>query len=333
MVQVELPHPSPSSPPSCYGSYTQCVNTVNLAFKRQRKLDKSLRLPPPSLRLRNQGPGKVSLLTSEGTLTTLEYRKSRTLHFRRHHHATGLTLNVSTLSTWLLNGSANSNLASKRQRKLDKSLPLPSSSLRLRNQDSRKMTHKLRALAELRTSHAARLRQHHLAAQGPGHEQRAPKPLAPLRIRYTRGRRDLPGGWEDLREEDLYLTDALPPLLALTYLPIEDTCTLCLGLKSHPVRYACGHSHCYVCIRIWLNRDWCCPECKTMMYRAPTRATEMEADIAATYSAWKDESEVDYSWDGLRFPARPRLWCDPTSDQLYTEDDDSCSRIRCKLIL
>ena len=64
------------------------------------------------------------------------------------------------------------------------------------------------------------------------------------------------------------------------------------------------------------------------MYRAPTRATEMEADIAATYSAWKDESEVDYSWDGLRFPARPRLWCDPTSDQLYTEDDDFCSRIR-----
>ncbi|KAJ7222222.1 hypothetical protein GGX14DRAFT_558313 [Mycena pura] len=165
------------------------------------------------------------------------------------------------------------------------------------------------------------LRQRYLAAQGPRREQRAPKPQpTKLRIRYTEG-------WEKLKEEDLYLTDALPPLVA--YLPIKDTCTLCLGLKSHPVTYACGHSHCYVCIRLWLNSDWCCPECKTKMYRAPTRATEIEADIAARYPAWKDESEVDYSWDGLRFPRRRHLCpeltpeefmaLEPFSDQLYTK--------------
>ena len=61
------------------------------------------------------------------------------------------------------------------------------------------------------------------------------KAAPPLRIRNTRGRRNLPEGWEDLREEDFYLTDVLPPLLAMTYLPIADTCTLCLNLRSHPV--------------------------------------------------------------------------------------------------
>ena len=93
-------------------------------------------------------------------------------------------------------------------------------------------------LAALRIAHDTRRRQRldhlaHLAAQKLRCE---PQASNSLRIRYTHGRRDLPEGWEDLREEDLYLTDALPPILGMVYLPIGDTCILCLMLKSHPVK-------------------------------------------------------------------------------------------------
>ncbi|KAJ6524052.1 hypothetical protein B0H19DRAFT_1085512 [Mycena capillaripes] len=76
----------------------------------------------------------------------------------------------------------------------------------------------------------------------------APRPHA-IRIVRKEGRRaarDKP-----LVEDDLYLNDARPSLVA--YPRLEQTCTICLGLKSHPVVYTCGHSHCFVCIRFPLR--------------------------------------------------------------------------------
>ncbi|KAJ7606433.1 hypothetical protein B0H17DRAFT_1154058 [Mycena rosella] len=82
-------------------------------------------------------------------------------------------------------------------------------------------------------------------------------------------------------------------------------CGICTGVKSHPVSYVCGHSHCYACIRQWLETSWKCPQCMTVMHRPPFRHYGDEAGLAATYPG-HDADSVTYSWAGLPFP-RARL--------------------------
>ncbi|KAJ7152680.1 hypothetical protein C8R43DRAFT_1127134 [Mycena crocata] len=87
-----------------------------------------------------------------------------------------------------------------------------------------------------------------------------------------------------LTTADLYLTDARPP-------PLEPTkqhhkCAVCLGIKSHPVSYRCGHSHCYVCIRTWLQNHLTCPECATVMHVHPDRQYAEEHALLADLGDW-----------------------------------------------
>lgn len=72
-------------------------------------------------------------------------------------------------------------------------------------------------------------------------------------------------------------------------------------VAKHPYRYICGHGHCYVCIRLWLEHDWGCPECRTTMTVPPFRVFAEDKIIARMHGAW-DLSTVDYSWEGLEFP-------------------------------
>ncbi|KAJ7475083.1 hypothetical protein B0H11DRAFT_2235723 [Mycena galericulata] len=107
-----------------------------------------------------------------------------------------------------------------------------------------------------------------------------------------------------LKRRDLYLTDVRPPQYPRC--KPHHLCGICDNLKSHPVSYVCGHSHCYVCIRVWLERSWLCPVCEVPMRSAPFRHDGEERGIAAEYPGLADGSAVDYSWEGLRFPAELR---------------------------
>lgn len=68
--------------------------------------------------------------------------------------------------------------------------------------------------------------------------------------------------------------------------------------------YLCGHSHCYVCIRLWLERKWSCPDCVTPMYSAPFRHYAEEGALASAFPNWNDMSVVDYAFTDLVFPVR-----------------------------
>ncbi|KAJ7474591.1 hypothetical protein B0H11DRAFT_2235963 [Mycena galericulata] len=107
-----------------------------------------------------------------------------------------------------------------------------------------------------------------------------------------------------LRLTDLYKDGVLPT----EQLPVKihHKCVFCHLVKSHPVSYLCGHSHCYACIRLWLEKKWTCPECVTPMHRAPFRQYAEEAGLADAYPEWNNKSVVDYSWDGMVFPKPPR---------------------------
>ncbi|KAJ7129685.1 hypothetical protein C8R44DRAFT_872919 [Mycena epipterygia] len=109
-----------------------------------------------------------------------------------------------------------------------------------------------------------------------------------------------------LRPADLYLDEARPP--ELTRGKDYHTCGLCGNVKSHPMSYMCGHSHCYVCIRLSLERvRWCLdPECLTRMYCAPFHHYGEEMSIASDYPEWHDRSRVAYTWEGLVFPGNPK---------------------------
>ncbi|KAJ7891179.1 hypothetical protein B0H13DRAFT_2340667 [Mycena leptocephala] len=63
----------------------------------------------------------------------------------------------------------------------------------------------------------------------------------------------------------------------------------------------CGHGYCYSCIRIWLEEQWECPDCRTIITYPPFRNYVVEAHITKVYGDW-DTSAVDYSWFGLLFP-------------------------------
>ncbi|KAJ6461942.1 hypothetical protein C8R47DRAFT_1225741 [Mycena vitilis] len=129
-------------------------------------------------------------------------------------------------------------------------------------------------------------------------------------VRWTRAGL-VAGGTASRREretplvrEDLWLDEERPPVLA-TPKP-HHVCRICFDVKSHPVSYACGHSHCYVCIRMRLETEWSCPQCDAVMYMAPYRHEGEEAGIKWDYPWWRDESRVSYSWEGLFFPINPR---------------------------
>ncbi|KAJ7138907.1 hypothetical protein C8R46DRAFT_1234146 [Mycena filopes] len=107
-----------------------------------------------------------------------------------------------------------------------------------------------------------------------------------------------------LTHQDLWV-GGVGPVDAPVALRHHHKCGICQHIKSHPVSYACGHSHCYVCIRLWLERDFRCPDCKTTMFEPPFRhwAEEggLEVDYVRDYS-WTDLSVVTYSYNGLIFP-------------------------------
>ncbi|KAJ7483686.1 hypothetical protein B0H11DRAFT_1914569 [Mycena galericulata] len=105
----------------------------------------------------------------------------------------------------------------------------------------------------------------------------------------TRAVRDHP-----LTEQDLYLDAARPELLEARQ--PHHKCGICFAVKSHPVSYKCGHSHCYACIRIWLEKRWTCPDCVTVMTCAPFRHFGEENGLAADYPGRQDQSRVSYSF-------------------------------------
>ncbi|KAJ7437300.1 hypothetical protein B0H11DRAFT_2255526 [Mycena galericulata] len=128
------------------------------------------------------------------------------------------------------------------------------------------------------------------------------RPLGqPLRIR----RPAIRSGSRQIREQplkdaDLWV-DSVGPAAQVPNEP-HHMCGICHMVKSHPVSYLCGHSHCYVCVRLWLEREWTCPECSKQMAGAPFRQYAEEKYIAAAYPDWEDVSRVEYSWEGLVFP-------------------------------
>ncbi|KAJ7630164.1 hypothetical protein FB45DRAFT_1027397 [Roridomyces roridus] len=65
-----------------------------------------------------------------------------------------------------------------------------------------------------------------------------------------------------------WLTLDRPP--ELPELKDHHRCDICLGPKSHPVSYTCGHSHCYVCIRAWLDKRGDCPLCRQTCFSTTT---------------------------------------------------------------
>ncbi|KAJ7469919.1 hypothetical protein B0H11DRAFT_2238056 [Mycena galericulata] len=107
---------------------------------------------------------------------------------------------------------------------------------------------------------------------------------------------------EPLTASALYIGNARPPVLA-TPKP-HHVCGLCRDVKSHPVSYLCGHSHCFVCVRVWLEKHWTCPECAQVMYTAPFRHHGEESSIRFDYPWWMDTSQVTYSFEGVPFPHR-----------------------------
>ncbi|KAJ7649354.1 hypothetical protein DFH06DRAFT_1208093 [Mycena polygramma] len=123
------------------------------------------------------------------------------------------------------------------------------------------------------------------------------RPAPPLHPGY-RYPREVP-----LTVEELWLSAGGPPFMKDVSEPFE--CAICLQLKSHPVACGCGHSFCYVCIRIWLEEQWECPSCRAIVGQEPNRIWAEEGYIAAAFGAW-DTSVVDYDWSGLVFPVVKR---------------------------
>lgn len=68
------------------------------------------------------------------------------------------------------------------------------------------------------------------------------------------------------------------------------------------VRYECKHSHCFVCIRQWLEKSFHCPQCRAKMEAPPLPHQALERQIAELHPTWSDPSIVTYSYSGLKFP-------------------------------
>ncbi|KAJ6448870.1 hypothetical protein C8R47DRAFT_1230860 [Mycena vitilis] len=133
-----------------------------------------------------------------------------------------------------------------------------------------------------------------------------PRGVAVGTLRVVKETAAVPGVREERDEaltvEDLWKPGSGPPLL--TALAVEDNCTICLQLRSHPVFYKCGHGHCYTCIRVWLEEHWECPQCKAVITQEPFRIDAVESLLRRIYGEW-DTSDVVYDWSGLTFPVIP----------------------------
>ncbi|KAJ6528207.1 hypothetical protein B0H19DRAFT_1083727 [Mycena capillaripes] len=130
-----------------------------------------------------------------------------------------------------------------------------------------------------------------------------PPSKALTRIRYRTGKRDKRD--VPLEEADLYVGHPRPPFRN----PLAGhKCRVCGCIKSHPVVNKCGHSYCYVCIRLRLEEHWTCPhvDCNRILHGPPAIDVGEEDSVKADYPDWVDESQVSYTWDGLRFPRPPK---------------------------
>ncbi|KAJ7308737.1 hypothetical protein DFH08DRAFT_823765 [Mycena albidolilacea] len=128
-----------------------------------------------------------------------------------------------------------------------------------------------------------------------------PPPPPTLRIMHRRGKRTVRP--EPLEEDDLYLNNARPGDILLPEL--EHTCCLCLNAKCHPVKLSCGHSACFVCVRLLLETQWGCNECGQVVTWRPQLDVEEVATIEQAYPGW-DQSKIAFGWEGLSFPAARR---------------------------
>ncbi|KAJ7666198.1 hypothetical protein DFH06DRAFT_1323328 [Mycena polygramma] len=108
---------------------------------------------------------------------------------------------------------------------------------------------------------------------------------------------------EPLTHDNLYLDDARPPPLEPGPDPAH-SCGICLGVNSHPARTRCGHTYCFICLRMALERDWRCPECRQTIHKAPVPDVNMAQLIAVHYPRWVDASRVTFTFDGLLFPQK-----------------------------
>ncbi|KAF8130505.1 hypothetical protein K438DRAFT_1999297 [Mycena galopus ATCC 62051] len=124
-------------------------------------------------------------------------------------------------------------------------------------------------------------------------------PLAKIRLIPSQGKRD--PREQPLTKDALYQTAVRPEFIQ--HPRIEHTCHLCLNAKSHPVLMPCGHSACYVCLRLSLEMEWACPQCKLNITRRPVTHDAEAAEILAEHGDW-DRSSVGYGWDGLVFPRK-----------------------------
>ncbi|KAJ7788727.1 hypothetical protein B0H14DRAFT_3503885 [Mycena olivaceomarginata] len=127
---------------------------------------------------------------------------------------------------------------------------------------------------------------------------------SPPRMRDVQGSPSRPRGVRHSVWRFGYRVRQNPPLSAETLYRTapHHMCGICFGVKEHPVSYQCGHSHCFVCIRFWLEKSWRCPECLMTMYCKPFRHWPEEAYLAAAYPGWGKDTQVNYSWKGLQFP-------------------------------
>ncbi|KAJ7711713.1 hypothetical protein B0H16DRAFT_1744926 [Mycena metata] len=123
---------------------------------------------------------------------------------------------------------------------------------------------------------------------------------APARILRggNRDRRNPP-----LEADALYAMNICPDLQPAKWPHYK--CGICQYAKSHPVVTSCGHSYCYVCIRLWFERSWKCPHCRETSISTPLRNYDYEAAITQDHPEWNDQSVVTYSWAGLQFPYVP----------------------------
>ncbi|KAJ7154946.1 hypothetical protein C8R43DRAFT_1126330 [Mycena crocata] len=105
--------------------------------------------------------------------------------------------------------------------------------------------------------------------------------------------------------DDLYLTDARPPILR--GIKPDHQCSQCFNMKFYPVSLECGHSDCYVCVRLWLEKEWKCPQCPVVVCQPPLMDTDEAERITERYPKWRDDSKVVMTWDGLTWPVRHRV--------------------------
>ncbi|KAJ7826462.1 hypothetical protein B0H14DRAFT_2595784 [Mycena olivaceomarginata] len=167
-----------------------------------------------------------------------------------------------------------------------------------------------RAREEAETAARTQRRRERKAAEGLAEWEKRQPAGGPIRRtpslrlvnrRGSREPREVP-----LTEDDLYLDESRPPFVTFLPLDLRHLCNLCHNIKSHPVRYKCGHSNCYVCIRVELETSWSCPTCDQRITARPVPHQEEAAAIDAAYPEW-DQSRVDYQWDGLNKLTTHRL--------------------------